>query len=158
MRRISARVRFLKNSRNNSRRRDSSQNKAVPCAYPPEWFFSPAQGFPRARGRSLETAAAAILNEEGVTLPRTALAELIDRSGGDLLFIREEARKLAAYLADKKTGHEAVTGLFYSGGEESVYPLLDRFGERDLHRALAELRKLHEAPSRLFPALLRELD
>jgi len=115
------------------------------------------QGFPRPRGKALEKAVAAILSEVGVTLPRTTLAELIDRSGGDLLFIREEARKLAAYLAGEKSKGTEVAKLFYSGGEESIYPLLDRFGARDLRGTLTGLGKLHEAPSRLFPALLRHL-
>lgn len=115
------------------------------------------QGFPRPRGRSLERTAAAILEGQGVKLPPTAVTELLERAGGDLLFLQEEVRKLAAYARTGKLTKEEISILSYSGGEESIYPFLDLFGARDLRGALAALARLHVDPSRLFPALLHQL-
>ncbi len=115
------------------------------------------QGFPRARGRSLERAAAAILEGQGIKLPPGAVTELLGRAGGDLLFLQEEARKLAAYSGRGNLTQEEISILSYSGGEESIYPFLDLFGARDLRGALTALARLHVDPSRLFPALLHQL-
>ncbi len=115
------------------------------------------QGFPRARGRALEKVAAEIMNSEGVSLTKTALAELTHASGDDLLFLREEARKLAAYSAGAQLGPNDIAEILYNRGEGSIYPFLDLFGSRDLRGAVAALSRLNADPSRLFPALLHQI-
>ena len=113
--------------------------------------------FPHARGRSLEQIAREIVNSEGISLTRTALTELLRASGDDLLFLREEVRKLAAYSAGEQLGPNDIAGMLYNRGEGSIYPFLDLFGSRDLRGAVAALSRLNTDPWRLFPALLHQI-
>ncbi len=115
------------------------------------------QAVPRPAGVRLERSAAALFSSAGIRLsPRTVKA-LVERSGGDLLALAGEARKLKTYLAGKTADPHRVEELTFSAGEGSVYPLLDRIGERDPRAALRCLAGLHEDPGRALSAALRHL-
>ena len=115
------------------------------------------QAFPKVKGKALERAVVAILTEYGVDLDSAALKCLIDRSGGELLGISQEARKLHALSGDGAPDEAVFVRLFFAAGEPSIYPLLDRVGEQNLPASLALLVSLHEDPGRLFSMLLRHL-
>ena len=114
-------------------------------------------GLPRPRGQALVQSVEELLREEGLQLPRTAVARLLEQGNGDLLFLREEVRKIAAYAGEETPSPTVVTTIGYTGGEESIYPFLDAFGRRNLANALAALERLYVDPNRLFPALLHHI-
>jgi DNA polymerase III delta subunit len=115
------------------------------------------QSAPRPSGARLTRAAAELLSSAGLRLaPRTVNA-LVERCGGDLLALAGEARKLKTYGAEGKTDSETLEALVFSAGEASIYPLLDRIGERNLSAALTCLAGLHEDAGRLLSATVRHL-
>lgn len=116
------------------------------------------QALPRVKGKPLERVAAEIFAGYDLRLTPGALKALLARSGGDLLSISQEARKLHTFGPPEGTIDEASIGrLSFTAGEGSIYPLLDRLGERNLPATLATLAGLHEDPGRTFSALLRHL-
>lgn len=112
---------------------------------------------PRVKGKTLERAATAILTEYDVELGPAALKCLINQSGGELLTIFQEARKLHAFSPEGTPDENVLAQLFFAAGEHSIYPLLDRVGEQNLPATLAALSLLHEDPGRIFSMLLRHL-
>ena len=115
------------------------------------------QALPRMKGKVLERAVTVILAECNVKLGPAALKCLINQSGGELLTIFQEARKLHAFSPEGKPDEDVLAQLFFAAGEPSIYPLLDRVGERNLPATLALLSSLHEDPGRIFSILLRHL-
>ncbi len=115
------------------------------------------QALPRVKGKALERAATAILAECNVKLGPAALKCLVNRSGGELLDIFQEARKLHAFSPEGTSDEDVPVQLFFAAGEPSIYPLLDRVGERNLQATLALLSSLHGDPGRIFSMLLRHL-
>lgn len=115
------------------------------------------QAVPRVKGKALERAATAILADCNVKLGPAALKCLVNRSGGELLDIFQEARKLHALCPEGTPDEDVLAQLFFAAGEPSIYPLLDRVGERNLPATLAFLSSLHEDPGRIFSMLLRHL-
>ena len=116
-----------------------------------------ALALPRKKGKALERAAGEILAERGQRLTPAAVKELVADSGGDLLAVYQEAGKLHAFAREGVCDEDAAARLFFSAGERSIYPLLDRIGEGNLPAALGALSRLHEDPGRTFSALLRHL-
>ena len=112
------------------------------------------QGFSSPRGQSLHRAVKSILDQYGVRVPPETVAVLAARTGGDLMMVDTEAKKLATYTRSHELTPEALSTLTYSGGEESVYPFIDRIGERNQRGALSALTELHVNPSRTFSVLL----
>jgi DNA polymerase-3 subunit delta len=115
------------------------------------------QALPRAKGKGLERAALKILTEHDLNLTQEALKELLTRSGGNLLVILQEARKLHAFSPKELIDERSIKRLSFTAGEGSIYPFLDRVGERNLKAALATLATIYEDPGRIFSALLRHL-
>jgi len=115
------------------------------------------QALPRVKGKALERAATAILAECNAKLDPSALKCLMNRSGGELLAICQEAKKLHAFSPEGIPDEDVLAQLFFAAGEHSIYPLLDRVGERNLPATLTLLSSLHEDPGRIFSMLLRHL-
>ncbi len=115
------------------------------------------QALPRMKGKALEGAVSEILAEQDLKLAPAALKELVAQSGGGLLSVFQEARKLHAFSPEGALDENALARLRFAAGERSIYPLLDRLGERNLRATLAALSDLHEDPGRIFSALLRHL-
>jgi len=115
------------------------------------------QGLPRMKGKALERAVSEILAEQDLKLTPAALKELVAQSGGGLLSVFQEARKLHAFSPEGALDENALARLRFAAGERSIYSLLDRLGERNLRATLAALSDLHEDPGRIFSALLRHL-
>jgi len=115
------------------------------------------QALPRMKGKALERAVSEILAEQDLKLTPAALKELVAQSGGDLLSVFQEARKVHAFAPEGALDDNALARLRFAAGERSIYPLLDRLGERNLRASLAALSDLHEDPGRIFSVLLRHL-
>ena len=110
---------------------------------------------PSPRGRAIQGAAKAILEEHGLRLPATALRTLVLRTGGSLLAIAREAEKLEGLGTD--VDEAATRSLVFSNAEQTVYPLYDRLGEGDLRGALSELETLRDNPGRVLGGAIRHL-
>jgi len=110
---------------------------------------------PAPRGRAIQGAAAAILDERTLRLPAAALRTLVMRSGGSLTAIEQEADKLRLLGAPIDDG--IARRLVFSNSEQSVYPLYDRVGEGDLRGALCELETLRDNPGRVLGGAIRHL-
>ena len=110
---------------------------------------------PSPRGRAIQGAAKAILEEHGLHLPTSALSTLVLRTGGSLLAIAQEAEKLKGFGTD--IDETAVRRLVFSNAEQTVYPLYDCLGEGDLKRALGELETLRDNPGRVLGGAIRHL-
>jgi DNA polymerase III delta subunit len=115
------------------------------------------QALPRVKGKALEGAVSEILAEQDLKLTPAALKELVAQSGGDLLSVTQEARKLHAFAPEGALDENAIARLRFAAGERSIYPLLDRLGEGNLRASLAALSDLHEDSGRIFSVLLRHL-
>ena len=115
------------------------------------------QALPRMKGKALERAVSEILAEQDLKLTPAALKELVAQSGGGLLSVFQEARKLHAFAPKGSLDESVLVRLRFAAGERSIYPLLDRLGERNLRATLAALSDLHEDPGRIFSVLLRHL-
>ena len=73
-----------------------------------------AQALPRAKGKALERAATAILTECDVKLGPAALKCLINQSGGELLTIFQEARKLHAFSPEGTPDEDVLAQLLFA--------------------------------------------
>jgi DNA polymerase-3 subunit delta len=114
------------------------------------------EALPKPRGVNLQRDAALLFSERGLVLPPETVREVVERAGEDLLAIEQEAEKLAAF-APGGDAPETAARLVFDAGEGTVYPFLDRLGERNLRSALALLRDLREDPGRTSASLLRHL-
>ena len=114
-------------------------------------------GLPAFKGRELTQEATRIIAAQGIGLTPAARKALIDRCGGDLLGLREEARKLKTFAPDRTLDADEVLRLTFTAGEESIYPLLDSIMDGKLHDATRRLARLHEDPMRTFSALTRQI-
>ncbi len=112
---------------------------------------------PPFKGRESAEEATRIIASQDLRLTPAARKALIDRCGGDLLALREEAKKLHTFAPERTLDAEEVLALTFAAGEGSVYPLLDSIMEGDVHAATAHLAGLHEDPGRTFSALTRQL-
>lgn len=115
------------------------------------------KAFPPLKGKAVEKAAAEIFAEHNVQVTPAAVKELISRTGNNLFFIAQEAKKLRAFAPEAPLDEDAIARLGFASGERSIYPLLDRVGERNLRSALATLSWLHEDPGKIFSMLLYHL-
>jgi len=112
---------------------------------------------PRPAGVRLERTVAELFSAAGLDLPPRTVKALVERSGGDLLALANEAHKLKAYLVQGEPVPDRLDELAFSAGETSMYPLLDRIGEKNTRAALACLAGLHDEPGRLLSASVRHL-
>jgi len=112
---------------------------------------------PRPAGMRLEKAASELFARASLRLPPRTVKAFVERSGGDLLALSGEADKLRAYVSTGEAVPDRVEQLVFSAGETSMYPLLDRIGERDTRAALSCLAELHDDPGRLLAASVRHL-
>jgi DNA polymerase III delta subunit len=115
------------------------------------------QALPPIKGKALERTASELIASQGVHLDPQGLKELITRSGGDLLTLYQEARKLRSFSQEGMIDRDTVEGVVFTSGEESIYPLLDRIGERDLQATLQILSTLHEDEGRVLAGVVRHL-
>jgi len=113
---------------------------------------------PSPRGRGIQKAAREILDAEGVSgVDPTTLQELVLRSGGDLLTLGQEAKKLRAFSHNTGVDKGTVRSLAFPSAEQTVYPLYDRIGEGDLRGALRELDALRDPPGRVLGGVVRHV-
>ena len=112
---------------------------------------------PAPRGRAVASSARAVLSESGVRIRPPALERLIHRSGGDLLSIAQEARKLRSYDPSDEIEEQTVIDLAFPAAEQTVYPFFDHIGAKDLQGALRTLDELREDPGRVLGGAIRHL-
>ncbi|TSA49931.1 hypothetical protein D4R47_03000, partial [archaeon] len=87
---------------------------------------------PPFKGRESAEEATRIIASQDLRLTPAARKALIDRCGGDLLALREEAKKLHTFAPERTLDAEEVLALTFAAGEGSVYPLLDSIMEGDV--------------------------
>jgi len=115
-------------------------------------------GLPSPRGREIPRYAAEMLAAAGCPGSPALLREMVEQSGGDLMQLAQEARKLATFASGGAHGTDALLpGLLFAAGERAIWPMLDRLGERRVAAALRELGRLSEDPGRLLAAAARHL-
>jgi len=90
------------------------------------------------------------------------IRDVVETSGGDLTALEQEARKLHAYVggtseAKRAFDQNAVRSLVFPSGETTIWPLLDRIGERNTHGAMTALHGLREEPVRVMSMIMRHL-
>lgn len=110
---------------------------------------------PKLKRPYVNRATSEIFGNIGLQLTPDALEALMMRSGGDLLTLLQEARKLYAYAPEGPINQIMIDSLAFTTGEGSIYPFLDRVGEGHLHAALHVLGELHENAGRVLSAGLR---
>ncbi len=111
---------------------------------------------PFKRGEVAKEAARIIAAQE-LRLTPAGRKALIDRCGGDLLALREEAKKLKTFAPDRTLDADEVLRLAFTAGEGSIYPLLDSIMDGDLHEAARRLARSHQDSGRMFSALTRQI-
>lgn len=107
--------------------------------------------------RSIAQTAHGVLGEQGLRLSAAAVEDLVTRTGGDLLAIASEARKLRAFAGTTEISPAAIASLVFPGSEPTAYPFFDRLGERDLPAALRALGELRDDAGRLLAGAVRHL-
>jgi DNA polymerase III delta subunit len=107
--------------------------------------------------RSIAQAARGVLGEHGLRLSPAVVEDLVARTGGDLLAIASEARKLRAFAGTAEIAPTAIASLVFPGSEPTVYPFFDRLGERDLRAALRALDELRDDAGRILGGAVRHL-
>jgi len=112
---------------------------------------------PAPRGRAVASSARTVFSERGVRIRPPALDRLIHRSGGDLLSIVQEARKLRSHDPSDEVAEQTVIDLVFPAAEQTVYPFFDHLGARDLQGALRTLDELREDPGRVLGGAIRHL-
>ncbi len=112
---------------------------------------------PAPRGRGVPAAARKILADRGVDASTAAIQRLVFRTGGDLLGIAQEASKLRTLCAGEPLTEEIVDRVVFPSAERTVFPFLDRLGERRMSAALAALRELRDDPGRTLGGAVRHL-
>lgn len=112
---------------------------------------------PPFKGREKTEEATRVIATHGLRLTPAGRKALIDRCGGDLLALREEARKLKTFSPDRTLDADEVLRLTFTVGEGSIYPLLDAIIDGNLHEAAARLARSHEDSGRMFSALTRQI-
>ena len=107
--------------------------------------------------RSAAQSARGVLGEYGLRPSSAAVEDLVARTGGDLLAVATEARKLRAFAGTGEIGPAAVVSLVFPGSEPTVYPFFDRLGERDRVAALRALEDLRDDAGRILGGAVRHL-
>ena len=112
---------------------------------------------PPFKGRERTAEATRIIAGHELHLTASGRKALIDRCGGDLLALREEARKLKTFSPDRTLDTDEVLRLAFTAGEGSIYPLLDSIIDGNLRDAAMRLAKSHDDPMRVLSALTRQI-
>jgi DNA polymerase III delta subunit len=114
-------------------------------------------GLPAPPARSVTQTARGVLGEHGLRPSSAAVEDLVARTGGDLLAIASEARKLRSFAGTTEIGPTMIASLVFSGSEPTVYPFFDRLGERDLRASLRALDDLRDDAGRILGGAVRHL-
>jgi DNA polymerase III delta subunit len=112
---------------------------------------------PAPRGRGVATAAREVLASIGIDASPGAIRRLVYRTGGNLLGISEEAKKIRALAPEAPLTEEVVERVVFPSAERKAYPFFDRLGERTLPGALADLADLREDSGQLLSGAVRHL-
>ncbi|MEW5826045.1 MAG: DNA polymerase III subunit delta [Candidatus Bipolaricaulota bacterium] len=112
---------------------------------------------PAPPARTAAGAVREVFARAGLDLPAASAAEVVSRTGGDLLAASREAEKLRAFTGGERLTAAAVNALVFSAAEPTAYPFYDRLGERDLAGALDALVELRDDPGRLLGGALRHI-
>jgi DNA polymerase-3 subunit delta len=112
---------------------------------------------PSPAARGIAQTARGVLAECGLRASSAALESLVARTGGDLLALASEARKLRAYAGAREVDEDDIASLVFPGGEPTAYPFFDRLGERDLPGALRALDELRDDPGRILGGAIRHM-
>jgi len=116
-----------------------------------------ALALPPFKGRENTEEATRIIALHELRLTPAARKALIDRCNGDLLALREEAKKLKTFAPERTLDANEVLALVFAAGESSIYPLLDSIMDGDLQAAATRLARSHEDSGKMFSALTRQL-
>ena len=116
-----------------------------------------AEALPAPKRQGITAAARQLLNEAGLEIRPKALEELVNRSGGDLLAIAQEARKLRSYVPDGALSKALIENLAFPAAEQTVFPFYDRVGEKDLPGALHTLEDVRDDAGRIVGGIVRHL-
>jgi DNA polymerase-3 subunit delta len=112
------------------------------------------------RGMKLRSHVEEELRRRRLRIAPDAVAELIDRVGGDLRRLMGEADKLEAFAQGAPISAEDVARVSGRGLGRPLYVLADAFGQRDLQKALEEVAAAVEEGERaelVLSALHRSL-
>lgn len=112
---------------------------------------------PPPASRGAAGAASEVLAAAGVKLPPADVAEIVRRTGGDLLAISREAAKLRSFAETAALDRRAVEALVFPAAEPTAYPFFDLLGERDLAGALRALADLRDDAGRLLGGGVRHV-
>ena len=112
---------------------------------------------PSLKSGEMTREATRVIAMQELHLTAAARAALIDRCSGDLLALREEAKKLKTFAPERTLDADEVLRLTFTAGEGSIYPLLDSIMDANLHEAARRLARSHEDPMRMFSALTRQI-
>lgn len=112
---------------------------------------------PPPAARAAAGAARDLLAAADVKLPPADVAEIVRRTGGDLLAISREAAKLRSFSATAAIDRRAVETLVFPAAEPTAYPFFDLLGERDLAGALRALADLRDDAGRLLGGAVRHV-
>lgn len=90
------------------------------------------------------------------------IREIVEASGGDPLALEQEAMKLHAYVnasdgVQRALDQGVVESLVFPSGETTIWPVLDRIGERQVPRVFESLQGLREEPVRVMSMIMRHL-
>jgi DNA polymerase III delta subunit len=113
--------------------------------------------FQKPKGKTFRHAAIALLKEQGLELPPGEVEQFLAKAGGELLRVLNEVRKLLLFSPDGQPSPQAIIRLSFTGGEGSIYPLLDRIMEGNLQAAFKAFQGLHTDPGRIFYSLIHQL-
>lgn len=118
---------------------------------------------PAPHRRDLPAMVRTIFADHGLADTPALVRDVVETSGGDLLALEQEATKLHTYLGEgegleaKRLDRDAIHSLVFPVGETSIWPVLDRIGERNPSRCLSALRGLREEPVRVMSMIMRHL-
>ncbi len=118
---------------------------------------------PAPHRKDLLALARRIFADHGLAGTPALIRDAVETSGGDLLALEQEATKLRTYLGQgegleaRKLDRDAIQSLVFPVGETTIWPVLDRIGERDASRCLSALRGLREEPVRVMSMIMRHL-
>ena len=112
-------------------------------------------------GADLNTWITSRLSNNGYKIEVSALAELIERTDGDISLINNELEKLMLYQTDKNISYNTVKLLVSRNLEDNIFNLLNAFVENDkktLFQIYEDFMTLNEDEMRIISAISNKLE
>ena len=112
-------------------------------------------------GADLNTWITSRLSNNGYKIEVSALAELVERTDGDISLINNELEKLMLYQTDKNISYNTVKLLVSRNLEDNIFNLLNAFVENDkktLFQIYEDFMTLNEDEMRIISAISNKLE